>query len=188
MFDVNSFAICIRLALALLGCYAGWRLVLVPTFNDEFRQRLFELRRELFEFAGTESLPYNDPAYVEVRTMMNGMLRFGHEVTFVRMIWSLRPRDVSAEVKERYRLMFDELPEPARSLLTRIRSEIFTAALKRSIVTSLPALAIVTLAFVIVGISKMRRPWQLKSYVVSKFRREDVLYEVADRECELQAA
>jgi hypothetical protein len=61
----------------LLFLWRGYRI-------DAFRQRLFGLRGELFDFAATGHVAFHDPAYTHLRTMLNSMIRFAHRVTFVR--------------------------------------------------------------------------------------------------------
>jgi hypothetical protein len=73
--------------LSLLGiCYLFfWRY---RTFRvDYFRQELFELRDELFDFADEGNLDFNHPAYGILRSTLNGYIRFGHRLTLWHAIF-----------------------------------------------------------------------------------------------------
>lgn len=52
---------------------------------DAFRQDIFEIRDELFEYAKNHKISFNHPAYGTLRSLMNGFIRFGHQVTFPRL-------------------------------------------------------------------------------------------------------
>lgn len=56
-----------------------WRYRLLIT--DSFRQSLFELRDELFDFAAAGNIPFDDPAYGMLRKLINGYMRFAHQAT-----------------------------------------------------------------------------------------------------------
>jgi hypothetical protein len=48
---------------------------------DLFRARLFAIRGELFDLAASGAVPFNNPAYYTLRTMLNGFIRFGDRVS-----------------------------------------------------------------------------------------------------------
>lgn len=45
---------------------------------DTFRQSVFEMRDELFDYAADGNIDFQHPAYGVLRKMMNGFIRFGH--------------------------------------------------------------------------------------------------------------
>jgi len=47
---------------------------------DLFRQELFQVRDELFDFAAQGQIPFDHPAYVGLREVFNGYIRFAHRV------------------------------------------------------------------------------------------------------------
>ena len=51
---------------------------------DCFRQKMFSVRDELFDYAAAGNISFDDPAYVLLRRQMNGMIRFGHRLTLFR--------------------------------------------------------------------------------------------------------
>lgn len=60
---------------------------LVPMYRvDVFRETMFELRSELFDYAFAGNIRFNDPAYVLLRTLMNGFIRYGHHITVYRTV------------------------------------------------------------------------------------------------------
>jgi hypothetical protein len=52
---------------------------------DSFRQEMFIVRDELFDYAASGKIGFNDPAYRLLRQLMNGFIRFGHQLTFFRI-------------------------------------------------------------------------------------------------------
>jgi hypothetical protein len=51
---------------------------------DCFRQKMFSVRDELFDYAADGNISFDDPAYILLRRQMNGMIRFGHRLTLFR--------------------------------------------------------------------------------------------------------
>jgi len=56
-----------------------WRVRLLSM--DSFRQRLFGLRDELFDYAAVGNIEFAHPAYAMLRSTMNGYIRFAHKTT-----------------------------------------------------------------------------------------------------------
>jgi hypothetical protein len=52
---------------------------------DAFRQQMFAIRDELFDYAAAKKIGFDDPAYRLLRRSMNGFIRYGHQLTFFRM-------------------------------------------------------------------------------------------------------
>jgi|ERR1035437_4642099 hypothetical protein len=60
---------------------------ILPIFRlDSFRQKMFAVRDEMFDFAAKGAISFDDPAYVLLRKHMNGMIRYGHHLTVFRML------------------------------------------------------------------------------------------------------
>lgn len=55
---------------------------------DLFRQEMFSLRDELFDFAAAGNIPFDEPAYVLLRQLMNGFIRYAHNLTPYRTLMS----------------------------------------------------------------------------------------------------
>ncbi|MHB8500023.1 MAG: hypothetical protein ACYDCG_02095 [Candidatus Acidiferrales bacterium] len=52
---------------------------------DEFRQQMFLIRDELFDYAAAGKINFDEGAYRLLRKSMNGFIRYGHQLTFFRL-------------------------------------------------------------------------------------------------------
>src|SRR6266436_8516805 len=71
------------------GLFAMWVLYFICLREykvDAFRQKLFAVRDELFDYARSGKIAFDDPGYTTLRNLMNALLRFTHRLTFARMI------------------------------------------------------------------------------------------------------
>lgn len=59
---------------------------------DAYRQSLFALRDEFFDYAADGHITFESEAYQLLRLQMNSMIRFAHQLTLFRalMTWSVR--------------------------------------------------------------------------------------------------
>jgi len=76
---------------AILGITVLFKIV--PMFRlDCFRQQMFSVRDELFDYATAGNIAFSDPAYILLRRQMNGMIRYGHQLTLFRsvMTWTIK--------------------------------------------------------------------------------------------------
>jgi hypothetical protein len=63
---------------------------LLPTQRvDSFRQKMFCVRDEMFDFAANGNISFDDPAYLLLRRQMNGLIRYGHQLTVFRSIMTM---------------------------------------------------------------------------------------------------
>ena len=63
---------------------------------DAFRQRIFALRDELFDWVSASELSFDNPAYGILRSAMNGFIRFGHRMSLGQLaIMFFLTRDVA---------------------------------------------------------------------------------------------
>ncbi len=67
--------------ISLAGLFILYRLSKALRI-DVFRQDMFILRDEMFLYAANGYIPFDHPAYVVLRTAMNGFIRFGHKITW----------------------------------------------------------------------------------------------------------
>lgn len=80
---VFQAAVCIvGLTFVLLKLWAEHRL-------DAFRQEMFAIRDELFDYAADGNINFNDPAYRLLRRYMNGFIRYAHQLTFFRFCMTM---------------------------------------------------------------------------------------------------
>ena len=73
-------ALSVLLLLVLLFYF--WRQYRV----DALREKLFRIRGELFDYAATGAVSFDDPAYARLRVLMNSMIRFAHKLTPSRVM------------------------------------------------------------------------------------------------------
>ena len=71
----------LALWIILVGPYRWYR-------TDLFRQRLFALRDELFDLAADGHLAYDAPAYAQLRTTINGYIRFAERFGVSHLVLS----------------------------------------------------------------------------------------------------
>ena len=62
---------------------------------DCFRQKMFLVRDELFDYAADGNIAFDDPAYILLRRQMNAMIRYGHQITLFRALVTSAIRWVS---------------------------------------------------------------------------------------------
>src|SRR5882724_7439343 len=53
---------------------------------DLFRQQMFAIRDELFDFAAEGNVRFDEPAYILLRQLMNGFIRYAHNLTPYRTL------------------------------------------------------------------------------------------------------
>jgi hypothetical protein len=78
---IKSFLSLIVLAFVVFRLWPGQRV-------DLFRQQMFALRDELFDFAADGNVSFEDPAYNLLRELMNGFIRYAHNLTPYRTLMS----------------------------------------------------------------------------------------------------
>ncbi len=76
---VFQSSICI--ALIVLVLFRSW----AESRLDVFRQRVFVVRDELWDYAAAGNISFEDPAYRLLRQSMNGIIRYAHQLTFFRV-------------------------------------------------------------------------------------------------------
>jgi hypothetical protein len=73
----SAFALAILLWM-LMVCLPNQRL-------DIFRQQMFAVRDELFDYAHGGNIAFDHPAYLLLRKSMNGFIRYGHRLSFFQL-------------------------------------------------------------------------------------------------------
>ena len=69
----------VALLIVLLGLWPQMRL-------DQFRQKMFAVRDELFDYAATGKINLDHSAHRLLRQSMNGFIRYAHQLTFFRIV------------------------------------------------------------------------------------------------------
>jgi hypothetical protein len=86
--------LCLAASLLWILVFYFWRQHRV----DALRERLFRIRGELFDYADSGEVSFDDPAYAKLRVVMNGMIRFAHRFTFFRLALMVLFSDVLEKV------------------------------------------------------------------------------------------
>ncbi len=79
--------------------------------TDKFRQDIFDLRAELFDYATRGEVSFDNHSYVRLRKLFNSMIRFAHEISFTRL--------AATVALERFRPCFRSFP----NLVDEIRND-----------------------------------------------------------------
>jgi hypothetical protein len=89
-----------ELLIASLGaglCWTLWFYFVKEYRVEAFRERLFSIRDELFLFAADGNVAFDNPAYTDLRDLINGMLRFAHRISFLTLLTFARCSSPVAE-------------------------------------------------------------------------------------------
>lgn len=115
----------------VVGLFALWFLYFFCWREyriDSFRQHLFGVRDDIFDFAASGGIAFDDPAYTTLRDLSNALIRFAHKLTFTRALVILlfgkltttdRMKDWKRDVESR--------PEEVRSKLLKAHDQIALA-------------------------------------------------------------
>lgn len=90
----------LSIVLSVGGMWFVWDLGLKKLFLDGFRERLFELRFQLFTMAESGELSFDDDAYRAIETLLCGLLRFGHRITFLSYMLSVMEQEKTKKSEE----------------------------------------------------------------------------------------
>lgn len=136
----------LRIALTMLLLIILWRWFFY-TYRDYrvdlLRQRLFKIRDELFMKAEQGEISFDDNAYGMARTTLNGMIRFAHEVSFLRFLIGYivhrcaHDSTLMHDYTTRWRENIEALPAPAQKLILNAYMEMHIAALAHIVHTSI---------------------------------------------------
>src|SRR5437016_3004749 len=100
---VQSLLTLIVLAFVLFALWPQQR-------TDLFRQQMFALRDELFDFAADGKIAFDDPAYRHLRQLMNGFIRYAHNLTPYRTFLAfLRWKYVGREPHNAWTVQWDAM-------------------------------------------------------------------------------
>jgi len=90
---------------------------------DLTRQRLFKIRDDLFKKAEEGIVPFDSKAYGIARTTLNGMIRFAHDLSFLRILiilFTYKKIDQGEHAKryqDEYAQALKELTKPAQEAI-----------------------------------------------------------------------
>lgn len=130
-----------QLPVLVISTFGVWLLALLALFLfreyrvDRFRQRIFEVRDELFDYAAEGKISFDDPAYGALRGLLNSYIRFAHRLSLTRTVSMLLlrrcvpnpvlERSVSELLRPINELPAGEVRDRLRDIQSRASSEIF---------------------------------------------------------------
>lgn len=117
-----SVIACSSLALAI---YILWANYYRSLFCDKYRQKLFQIRDQLFNKAAEGEVSFDDPIYHSLRYIINGLIRYAHKIsaTSIFLMWLFRDRLHTGEIEDpRIRAARDHHPEIFNEIVTSVAS------------------------------------------------------------------
>lgn len=111
LFQALEFGVIVLFVWVLwFECFQKYRI-------NSFRQTLFELREELFEYAAEGHIAFDNPAYLEMRYVINGLIRFAHRITSFRVLIYLVSQKVSphpqyGKATKNWKAVLDSIESP----------------------------------------------------------------------------
>jgi hypothetical protein len=118
--------------LGLIALWVFWYYLWKPLRVTALREKLFALRDDLFDLAADGVISFNDPAYTQLRLLINGMIRFAHRVSFLTMIVaSIGSRNAPSNTYEAWLKSVQRLPQESRSRLLAIHRGVFESLAKQ---------------------------------------------------------
>lgn len=137
---------------ALCAAWFLWALAIKGLLLDGMREKLFEIRFRLFELGMTGELACDSEAYRELETLLCGLLRFGHRITFMTWIFSRlaieqeKKRKDYVDVSAQIALKISRLQPATQQKLWLIMKDIHSTVLVYAGLSSLLFLSIYVVA------------------------------------------
>ncbi len=141
-----------------LAVWVGFHFVLRPTLTGLFRERLFEIRDELFDAAADGHVRFDEPSYRLLRQEINAaifsahMLNFGHVLWFAACHkWAPRPGDGTLyDVGQRLESRMEEIQgTPAEAILRTARRRVLRLCAANLVMSSVFVVLFLALSFVL---------------------------------------
>jgi hypothetical protein len=115
--------------------------------RDVYRQKLFELRNELFDLALAGEISFETPAYQTLRTTINGFIRFAHHMQFGGLaifivIEELAKDDTPDVFEQRWDAQTAQLPADVAAKLNRVLMNVHRHSAEQLVLCS-PALLVI---------------------------------------------
>lgn len=100
--NAEQIAVVLYSAMGLVALWLNlrfWR----DYMTDKLREDLFNLRAELFDYARSGAVSFDNRSYRRLWNLTNSLIRFAHEISFVRLVATI--------LLERVRPCFRTLPD-----------------------------------------------------------------------------
>ena len=158
--------------LSLLGLWV-WFFWLYRDYRiDAYRQRVFALRNELWDYAAAGHISFDDPAYLVVRNRMNGLIRFAHLLSLTWLLgafWAraLRPfPELEAEAHKEFEGALKNVDAQVANRLRSLHQQALLGAVEHIILVS-PIFWALVIPIVLVGL--IRLAWIQGSQLLNRF-------------------
>jgi hypothetical protein len=171
--QMNADLLLSFLALAALGVlfYGPWQGIC----TDVARQVVFEQRDKLFDMAMTGRIAFDSKEYIEIRSGLEAIIRFSHDLTFPRAIYlaymfpKIRERDNADPIISAIQRLDDaQLQTDIRRLVVRAYVTAMAMMVMKSsigiIVVCLVAIPSIAVSALLKALANNIRAW-LKTYV-----------------------
>jgi hypothetical protein len=146
----------------LCALWLLWSLGFKPLSLDYFRERLFELRFELFRLGMSGEIPFDNDAYRSIEILICGLLRYGHRLTLLTYIFSLVEQEKAkqdkgyVDVGKQIALRISRLEKDTQLKIAKIIRGVRTSIILYMAFSSLLMLAII----IVVKIAKLLGLWK----------------------------
>ncbi len=182
-----NFGAPLHLGFGLLLLWAAamffWRAIRLDYYRDE----LFAIRHELFILGATGQVSFGEPAYLQLRVLVNNLIRFAHKLSVTRLVLTtvlqaISPNPHFLDPTESWNKAISDLSPERREKLVYIHDRAMRTILRYVVVGAWPLLG---LFWLIKGFIFLARLFGLPSVTVT------ALYQVRNREAamiEAQAA
>jgi hypothetical protein len=159
---------------------------------DRFRQDMFSIRDELFDYAASGAIEFSDPAYRLLRQSMNGFIRYAHRLTLFQVLLTMSIWRLWGSTPERtWAMEFGKAVanvrnEEARERISQLHERALSLVFGRLVLGS-PILMVVFAVGLLCGAAKARvravrqRAREYAIYSVSKLVDPQLIEEAASR-------
>jgi hypothetical protein len=168
--SMTLFYLCVTV-FSLCGVWAVWELGFKAVFLDGFRQRLFELRMRLFSLAESGVLSYDDDAYRAIETLLNGLIRYAHRLSFivyVSSVWEIsrakREDKDYVDFAQQLSLKISRLDPDVQIEISNLLSKVHSAVCILMAANSL----VFKLIYLVYVVARLFRPKEVESKVTQQ--------------------
>ncbi len=153
----------------LSALYFFWFWLYQQYRIDKVRYELFKIRDELFDYATTGKISFNDPAYTMLRQTLNGMIRFAHRTNILTLfiLHFVNFKKPEIAFRKKFQEELKRLDRTNQETLSAYLWEMDECMVKHIIKSSLIVMSILAplVAFLIV----FKGLENLKKIIISKF-------------------
>ena len=98
---IAELAYILNSCLGIAGLATWWFWLHAAYARDSFRQAVFALRDEMFDYAASGAISFEHPAYANLRLLLNRVIRFAHRITIWQMLGFAIVESVTEEDHQR---------------------------------------------------------------------------------------